>query len=82
MVIRPVKRVTIIETFSLLQIFLIDMLCFPIKSDNSKLWSTFIESVINHPLGLRMILGYDFKNDLKTLANTSPVFSKLKDLLK
>jgi len=64
------------------KIFLIDMLCFPIKSDNSKLWSTFIESVINHPLGLRMILGYDFKNDLKTLANTSPVFSKLKDLLK
>ena len=62
------------------QIFLIDILSLSPESGHSELWTTFISSVIRNPP--RVILGYDFKNDLNTLANTSVIFSNLKDCFK
>merc|ERR1739838_1230802 len=67
------------------KVFLIDMVA--ILSDPHKfteLWSNFFRSITIDPTGndIKVILGYDFGNDLKTLASTSPVFSDLKGILK
>ena len=83
---RPVVIVFFFHQFVFFfQIFLIDMLVFSSDShEHTDLWTNFFNSVIHKPLDpdLKVILGYDFRNDLKTLASTSPVFSDLKGKLK